>query len=108
MLRLRFTEQGLSVDSGSWRHIVWSYMLRTWNFPAWSRFLGVCGLAALVHSGMYAAETARPLWSLQPVVRPSVPAGVTASQNPIDAFIAEKYKQTGLVPTGPADKLTLL
>src|SRR5580700_2906428 len=33
------------------------------------------------------------LWSLQPVRRPEVPAGLTASSNPIDAFIAEKYKE---------------
>src|SRR5580704_3397177 len=34
--------------------------------------------------------------------------GVTASKNPIDAFIAADYKTKGLVPVGKADKLTLL
>jgi Protein of unknown function (DUF1553)/Protein of unknown function (DUF1549) len=48
------------------------------------------------------------LWSLEPVVRPEVPAGVTRSSNPIDAFIAATHKQKGLQPAGPADKLTLL
>src|SRR5436190_16376922 len=48
------------------------------------------------------------LWSLKPVVRPEVPAGVTASTNPIDAFVAEQYREKGLKPVGPADKLTLL
>lgn len=50
----------------------------------------------------------RPLWSLQPVARPDVPAGVTQSSNPIDAFIAAAHKQKGLRPVGQADKLTLL
>jgi Protein of unknown function (DUF1549)/Protein of unknown function (DUF1553) len=54
------------------------------------------------------AKRAARLWSLQPVTRPSVPEGVTASANPIDAFIAADYKAKGLVPVGKADKLTLL
>ena len=33
------------------------------------------------------------LWSLKPVVRPRVPAGVTAIHNPIDAFIAAGYAE---------------
>ena len=48
------------------------------------------------------------LWVLDPVVRPRVPAGVTKSANPIDAFIAAEYKARGLRPVGPADKATLL
>lgn len=55
----------------------------------------------------FAKRTAR-LWSLQPLRRPDVPAGVTTSTNPIDAFIAEVYKQKGLHPTATADKPTLL
>ena len=54
------------------------------------------------------AKRAARLWSLQPVIRPTVPTGVTASTNPIDAFIAADYKAKGLVPAGKADKLTLL
>jgi hypothetical protein len=42
------------------------------------------------------------------VIRPEVPAGVTPSANPIDAFIAARHKEKGLHPNGPADKLTLL
>jgi hypothetical protein len=48
------------------------------------------------------------LWSQKPVVRPPVPAGVTPSTNPIDAFIASELKKRGLRPAGPADKPTLL
>ena len=54
------------------------------------------------------AKRAARLWSLQPVSRPAVPVGTTASANPIDAFIGEAYKSNGLVPVGKADKLTLL
>src|SRR5215471_2877393 len=54
------------------------------------------------------AKRAARLWSLQPVVKPAVPAGVTQSTNPIDAFIAADYKTKALTPVGKADKLTLL
>jgi Protein of unknown function (DUF1553)/Protein of unknown function (DUF1549) len=54
------------------------------------------------------AKRAARLWSLQPVSKPTVPAGVTTSTNPIDAFIAADYKAKGLLPAGKADKLTLL
>jgi hypothetical protein len=66
-------------------------------------------------SGLFLALLAAPafadppeLWSLRPVVRPDVPAGVTQSSNPIDAFVAAEYKAKGLTPVGPVDKLTLL
>jgi hypothetical protein len=48
------------------------------------------------------------VWSQKPVVRPAVPAGVTTSANPIDAFIAADCKRKGLQPAGPADRRTLL
>ena len=54
------------------------------------------------------AKRAARLWSLQPVTKPDVPVGVTASTNPIDAFIAADYKAKGLFPAAKADKLTLL
>ena len=54
------------------------------------------------------AKRAARLWSLQPVLEPAIPAGVTPSHNPIDAFIGEVYKQKGLHPAVKADKLTLL
>ncbi len=47
-------------------------------------------------------------WALKPVVRPAVPGGVTASPNPIDAFIAAEYQSKGLTPVGPADAAALL
>jgi hypothetical protein len=54
------------------------------------------------------AKRAERLWSLQPVTKPAVPAGVTKSTNPIDAFIAADYNDKGLLPAAKADKLTLL
>jgi hypothetical protein len=48
------------------------------------------------------------LWSMKPVVRPEVPAGVTTSTNPIDAFIAAQYRARRLKPVGETDRRTLL
>ena len=48
------------------------------------------------------------LWSLQAVAKPDLPVGFSSFTNPIDAFVAAKYKEKGLVPVGRADKLTLL
>src|SRR5688500_4094792 len=45
------------------------------------------------------------LWSSKPVVRPEPPA---QTLNPIDAFVADMYKQKTVVPVGQADKATLL
>jgi hypothetical protein len=42
------------------------------------------------------------LWSQKPVIRPSVPAAVTQSRNPIDAFVAAELNKRGLRPAGPA------
>jgi len=39
------------------------------------------------------AKRAARLWSLQPVVKPEVPASVTTSHNPIDAFVAAMYQE---------------
>ncbi len=60
--------------------------------------------------GMAAAvkKTAAELWALQPVGQPAVPAGVTTSTNPIDAFITAQYRARNLRPAPPADKATLL
>ncbi|MEJ7607038.1 MAG: DUF1549 and DUF1553 domain-containing protein [Bryobacteraceae bacterium] len=54
------------------------------------------------------AKKAARLWSLQPVQRPAVPVGLTASANPIDAFVSAMYKEKGLLPAVKADRLTLL
>ncbi|HEV2972601.1 MAG TPA: DUF1549 and DUF1553 domain-containing protein [Pirellulales bacterium] len=54
------------------------------------------------------ADDKPALWVLKPVVRPEVPAGLTQSPNPIDAFVAAQYASKGLKPVGPADKRALL
>jgi len=64
-------------------------------------------VAALAVCALAASSTKPKLWSLQPVVRPEVPA-ITKSSNPIDAFIAEQYKAKSLHPVEPADKPALL
>lgn len=77
---------------------------------SWSRsavvLLLVSSLSA-ADNDQFAKRAAR-LWSLQPVTKPAVPAGVTTSANPIDAFVAATYKEKGLHPSAKADKLTLL
>ncbi len=73
------------------------------------RVLFLCSFAALSAYPATAPAPARTkLWSLQPVVKPELPAGVVPFANPIDAFISAKYKEKGLYPVGPASKLTLL
>ena len=68
-------------------------------------FVGIILPALLVH----AAPARKPSpWYLKPIVRRDAPAGVTESRNPIDAFIAVKWKEKGLQPVGQADKRTLL
>lgn len=47
------------------------------------------------------------LWSLQPLVRPAVPAAAPGT-NPIDAFVQAMYKARNVAPLGPADQRTLL
>lgn len=46
------------------------------------------------------------LWSLQPLVRPEVPASTKA--NPIDAFVEALYAAKKVTPVGVADQRTLL
>jgi hypothetical protein len=48
------------------------------------------------------------LWSLQPLVRPAVPAQPADSMNPIDAFVQSLYESKKLTPLGMADQRTLL
>jgi hypothetical protein len=68
-------------------------------------FVGIILPALLVH----AAPARKPSpWYLKPIVRRDAPAVVTESRNPIDAFIAVKWKEKGLQPVGQADKRTLL
>lgn len=46
-------------------------------------------------------------WAFQAIVRPPVPM-IEGAANPIDAFIARKHAELGLVPQGEADRLLLL
>ena len=46
------------------------------------------------------------LWSLEPLVRPTVPNGTTG--NPIDAFVQALYAAKNVTPLPPADQRTLL
>ena len=55
-----------------------------------------------------AKEARQALWSFKPVERPEVSVGVTDSTNPIDAFIAAKYRSLGLKPANKAEKSALL
>jgi hypothetical protein len=75
---------------------------------SWAIIAVSCLTAIICSRPLHGAAPARSLWSLQPVVRPDVPTGVTESKNPIDSFVAQKYKEKGLQPTDTADKLTLL
>lgn len=55
-----------------------------------------------------ADEAARMWWAFKPVQRPDVPAGVTQSPNPIDAFIAAEQRSKGVKPVVQANKAALL
>ena len=58
--------------------------------------------------GAGAVPSKKGAWYLKPVERPAVPSGVSASANPIDAFIAAKWQAKGLKSAKPADKAILL
>ncbi len=66
----------------------------------WSEAMPAVADASTIAAG------ARQFWSFQPVRRPAVPDGETAS--PIDAFLLEKLKAAGLEPAPLADKRTLI
>src|SRR5437588_311500 len=58
----------------------------------------VAAIALALGAGPAAPEKVTELWALKPVVRPDVPAGLTDSPNPIDAFVAAEltgYRSTG-------------
>src|SRR5437588_2762388 len=75
----------------------------------WLACLGVlCCAMAAPPAVPKAPEKRSELWILKPVVRLEIPAGVSQSPNPIDAFIAAQYKAKRVRPVGPADKSTLL
>jgi len=58
--------------------------------------------AAAIH------RSTNQLWSLKPVVQPTVPTESTTSPHPIDAFIAAGWKAKGLQPAPKTDRQTLL
>jgi hypothetical protein len=55
-------------------------------------------------------EIARKHWSLQPIVKPAIPAVRRAGwvRNPIDAFVLARLETAGLSPPPAADPLVLL
>jgi hypothetical protein len=50
----------------------------------------------------------RDHWAFQAPVRPEVPRSSTAPLHPVDAFLAAKQAERGLIPTGPAEPRLLL
>ncbi len=85
-------------------------LARPIRFP-WLTFCAFLFLLVSFSSPAFPVSTnkdLKTLWVLKPVVRPEVPAGVTQSTNPIDAFIATQYRAKSLLPAQPADKRTLL
>lgn len=48
------------------------------------------------------------LWAYRPVRKPTVPRGVTESDNPIDAFVDRKLAEAKLDAAPPADRRTLI
>jgi len=73
------------------------------------RSLRLLVMFALWAALMAAAPAPKPApWYLKPVHRPALPAAASSSANPIDAFIAAKWKDQRLRAAGPADKATLL
>ena len=50
----------------------------------------------------------RDHWAFQAPVRPEVPGSSTAPLHPVDAFLAAKQAERGLIPTGPAEPRLLL
>jgi len=57
-----------------------------------------------------AVRGGRDWWSLQPVIRPEIPAlrSGSAGPNPIDAFIRARLGEQGLSPAPEADRRTLI
>ncbi|MDB6022403.1 MAG: hypothetical protein JWQ04_2260 [Pedosphaera sp.] len=78
------------------------------RFPAGRCLICLILLACVVDLRAAEKKPAEDLWVLKPVVRPEIPAGLTQSTNPIDAFIAAQYQSKQIKPVGPADKRTLL
>ena len=74
-----------------------------------ARFLILASVAFALCTGAAAEEPAKH-WAFQPVRRPDVPAVRERAwvRTPVDAFVLAKLEATGLKPSPPADKRTLL
>jgi Protein of unknown function (DUF1553)/Protein of unknown function (DUF1549) len=72
------------------------------------RWGSVLVLFALVAVASVGAAPVKDLWSLKPPARPEVPATLTSSTNPVDAFVARQYAAKGLKPSPPAGREALL
>jgi hypothetical protein len=85
-------------------------------WPARDRAAAHAAIASRVNPARSVLASGPPLWSLQPLRRPSVPeiraSGSDAwsewSQNPIDRFILKGLLDHGLTPAPEADKATLI
>lgn len=69
---------------------------------------GVILLGGAVALGGASRQQPADLYILTPLTRPQIPSRATKSTNPIDAFVAEQYRERHLKPMPPADKATLL
>ena len=75
--------------------------------------LGLCLAATAAYSAEEThvfTDAQKTFWSLQPAVKPPVPAVKNKQwvKNPIDAFVLAKLEEKQLQPNKPADKVTLL
>jgi uncharacterized protein DUF1549/uncharacterized protein DUF1553/cytochrome c len=85
-------------------------------WPARDRAAAHAAIASRVNPARSVLASGPPLWSLQPLRRPSVPeiraSGSEAwsewSQNPIDRFILKGLLDHGVTPAPEADKATLI
>ena len=79
--------------------------MRLWSAVA--LFLGML-LAAETVQAAPPRPPEGPWWSLQPVVRPTIPGGDPGSDHPIDRFLSAARDARGLRPHPPASRLALL
>ena len=106
-------------DSLLWQHVVDDEMPPKKPLPATEKAVLKSWIAAGAHWGTdpidpYAATSdrraGRDWWAFQPVVRPTVPSPKQWPNltNPVDAFVIEKLLASGLVPSPPAGRRTLI
>jgi mono/diheme cytochrome c family protein len=79
-----------------------------WKGAAESAADAQAALARLEERPITAEE--RSWWAFQPIAQPVVPAATLPrfNQNPIDRFLAKKWREKGLAPSPRADRRTLL